>query len=218
MLSVTDTGEGIPKEIQARIFEPFFTTKEPGKGTGLGLAMVYGTVRQMGGAIWVYSEPGHGTTFKLYFPRISEGGAAFEAEREVVTSRGHERLLLVDDDDLVRGVAVRALEQAGYTVLAFASPGEALGWARQAREPVDLLVADVVMPGMSGPELAQTLIGGYGLNHVLYTSGYSDQPHLREQIERGAVHFIGKPFTPSELRTAVRRALDRRPAGEHASE
>jgi two-component system cell cycle sensor histidine kinase/response regulator CckA len=210
VVSVTDTGAGMSPEVQARIFEPFFTTKEPGKGTGLGLAMVYGSVRQMGGSIWVYSEPGHGTTFKLYFPRVSPEGARLANGRDAAHASGHETVLVVDDEDVVRQLTARTLTQAGYSVIAAADATQAFNLAREHGRPIDLLVTDVILPGMPGPALAQRFVGEFSLKHVLYTSGYTDLTHLRDQIERGTVNFLAKPFAPPELRAAVRRALKTR--------
>jgi PAS domain S-box-containing protein len=206
VVSVTDTGEGIPPGIQARIFDPFFTTKAPGQGTGLGLAMVYGSVKQMNGSIWVYSEQGRGTTFKMYFPRLSAAAAADLQRTPRRSTPGTGTILVVDDDPRVRGLTARTLEHAGYTVHAAAHGAEALAIARQLKVPVDLLVTDVVMPEVNGPTLAQALVD-MGLKRVLYLSGYADQPIIEKQIARGAVSFLAKPFSPAELADRVARLL-----------
>ena len=206
VMSVTDTGEGIPHDIQDRIFDPFFTTKAAGKGTGLGLAMVYGTVKQMGGTIWVYSEPGRGTTFKMYFPRLTEADAAQNLPAHRALTPGTGTILIVDDDDRIRSLTIRTLERAGYKVHGASNGAEALTLARRLKDPIDLLVTDIVMPDVNGPTLAQTLVDA-GLKRVLYVSGYADQPVIEEQIARGAVSFLAKPFSPSELADKVARVL-----------
>ena len=197
----------MPENVQRRIFQPFFTTKSAGHGSGLGLAMVYGAVKQMGGSIWVYSEPGRGSTFKLYFPCVgAECTAPEAAPPAVVSAHGGQRLLVVDDNEGVRSAAVRALTRARYAVVSVGGPEEALRIAVQ-QEPFDLLITDVVMPGFDGPVLAERLMADNRVKRVLYTSGYAEQPALREQIERGAVSFLSKPFTPDELLGAVRLIL-----------
>ena len=206
VMSVTDTGEGIPHDIQDRIFDPFFTTKAAGKGTGLGLAMVYGSVKQMGGTIWVYSEPGRGTTFKMYFPRLTEADAAQNLPAHRALTPGTGTILIVDDDDRIRSLTIRTLERAGYRVHGASNGAEALTLARRLKDPIDLLVTDIVMPDVNGPTLAQTLVDA-GLKRVLYVSGYADQPVIEEQIARGAVSFLAKPFSPSELADKVARVL-----------
>ena len=213
VLSVSDTGIGMEPHVLARIFEPFFTTKGSGRGTGLGLPMVFSTVRQMRGSMGVHSEPGRGATFKMYFPRVTAAGEPIPAARHAPASGGHERVLLVDDEPGIRALAARTLTRAGYLVEQADGAASALALARGAQAPFDLLVTDVVMPGMNGPSLAQLLVGQYGLKRVLYTSGYTNQPELEEQITRGAVQFLGKPFTPVELCDSVRKALDARALG-----
>jgi two-component system, cell cycle sensor histidine kinase and response regulator CckA len=206
-LSVSDTGEGMPPEVQQRIFEPFFTTKGEGKGTGLGLAMVHTSVKMMGGSVWVHSEPGRGTTFKLYLRRTDDSGERQAPARGVILP-GSERILIVDDDDALRSMSARVLAQAGYDVVEARSGTDAVDLVRRQGLVVDLLVTDIVMPGLGGPALAQALIAENRLTRVLYVSGYADQPVLREQIARGAVHFLAKPFAPPELAARVRQALD----------
>lgn len=206
VMSVTDTGQGIPPDIQSRIFDPFFTTKAPGQGTGLGLAMVYGSVKQMGGSISVYSEPGRGTTFKMYFPRLTDAAAADRLPARRALTPGTGTILIVDDDARVRALTTRTLERAGYRVHVASNGVEALSVARRVKDPIDLLVTDIVMPEVNGPLLAQALIE-LGLKRVLYVSGYADQPMIHDQIARGAVSFLAKPFSPAELADKVARVL-----------
>ncbi len=209
-LSVTDTGCGMPSHVRDRIFEPFFTTKAPGRGTGLGLATVYGIVKQSGGTVWVYSEEGRGTTFRVYLPRAVE-----PRTEAVAASAGHEELkpggetiLLVEDDDLVRKLTARILEGRGFRVLAAASPREALEIARIHADAVDLLLTDVVMPEMSGPDLRQRLEALRPGIPVLFTSGYPDgTPAGLSPLGREA-HFIQKPFTQKALVAKIREVLD----------
>lgn len=208
LLAITDTGCGMDEATQDRIFEPFFTTKEKGKGTGLGLATVYGIVKQSGGSIWVYSEPGHGTSFKIYFPRVD--APAIELRRPAppkVMASGQETLLLVEDDGLVRRLTERILKQAGYHVLVAANGSEALRLG-EAQGKIDLLLTDVVMPQMSGPQIAERLVERYPEVKVLYTSGYTDETIVRHGVLEQGVHFVGKPFSASELTKKIRAVLD----------
>jgi two-component system cell cycle sensor histidine kinase/response regulator CckA len=209
MLAVTDTGQGMTPEIQAHIFEPFFTTKEAGKGTGLGLATVHGIVKQSGGHIWLYSEPGHGTTFKIYLPRI-EGADAID-ERAAVPAeikRGSETVLLVEDDAPLRELVRECLTENGYTVLEAGKADE----AEQLfdRHPIHLLVTDVVMPMASGPALAERLRSLRSGLKVLYMSGYTDDAMARHgALDEGSA-FLQKPFTAEALMRKVRDVLDGR--------
>jgi CheY-like chemotaxis protein len=209
LLAVSDTGHGMDAATQARIFEPFFTTKEKGKGTGLGLATVYGVVQQSGGHIWVYSEPGQGATFKLYLPRVDE---AVETEAAgppaMVGERGSETILLVEDDEEVRAVARETLEAAGYVVLPAANATEALGLTADGSPRIQLLVTDVVMPQVSGRELAERLAPTYQNLRVLYISGYTDDAIVRHGIVAKGTAFLQKPFTPGTLLRKVREVLD----------
>jgi len=208
MLSVSDTGSGMDKETQARIFEPFFTTKELGKGTGLGLSTAFGIVKQSGGSIWLYSEPGAGTTFKIYLPRVADGTKA-PSVTAAELPRGDETILLVEDEEQVRVVAASILRRAGYSVLAAASPGEAISIAETAEKPIDLLVTDVIMPKMNGRLLAERLVAGQPGIKVLFMSGYTDDAIIRHGVLEPGTSFLEKPFTPLAFALKVREALDR---------
>jgi CheY-like chemotaxis protein len=214
MLAVTDTGTGMSEEVRARLFEPFFTTKPQGEGTGLGLATVYGIVQQMEGSIWVYSEPGKGTTFKIFFPLVQEG-AACEAEiaEEKVPAGGQETILLAEDEEGVRKFVRSMLEKQGYTVLAAANTDEALAIAAQNQDAIELLLTDVIMPQMNGTELAERIQAWKpGLN-VLFMSGYTDRAmRLQDRLAKNAA-FIQKPFTPNALAEKVRGILGKAETG-----
>ena len=207
-LVVSDTGTGMDETTRARIFEPFFTTKEPGKGTGLGLSTVYGIVKQSLGFVWVYSEVGHGTTFKICLPQVDETPSAGQAEATVVQRGGTETILLVEDDAGMRKVATRFLEPAGYSVLAAASGDEAVRLMSQRQEPVDLLLTDVVMPGMTGRQLAERLAEAHPAMKVLYMSGYTGDAVVRRGVLDAQMAFLTKPFTAKALQRKVREVLD----------
>jgi PAS domain S-box-containing protein len=209
LLAVSDTGQGIPKEHLPHIFEPFFTTKEIGKGTGLGLAIVHGIVKQSGGHLEVYSEPGLGTTFKVYLPRAKEEPRARRSDTNLRgTPRGNETVLLVEDDEAVRVLIHQVLHEAGYSVLEAAHGGEAVSLCRQHKGPIQLLVTDVVMPLMGGRQVAETVRRGHPEMKVLYVSGYTDDAVVRHGILEEEVNFLQKPFTPTALARKVREVLD----------
>jgi hypothetical protein len=211
MIAVSDNGHGMDVETRRRIFEPFFTTKERGKGTGLGLAMVYGIVKQAGGDIWVYSEVGKGATFKLYFPAVSEpasapAGGGVSATREP----GHETILLVEDDQGVRDLTAKMLKMLGYTVLTAGSAAEALALAKSHEGPIELLLTDVVMPGMGGPRLAVELRRWRPEIMVIYVSGYTETTVSDRGVLDAGVEFLAKPFSREALARKLRESLSKR--------
>ncbi|MGH9509000.1 MAG: ATP-binding protein, partial [Terriglobales bacterium] len=210
MLAVTDNGIGMDTNTQARIFEPFFTTKEKGKGTGLGLATVYGIVKQSGGYIWVYSEPGQGTTFKIYLPRAEEPiqPEPVAAKVPAASLRGHETVLLVEDEESVRRLAAHCLREQGYTVLEAGNGAEALQMSRERAEPIHLLVTDVVMPGMGGRDLADQLLALRPDARVLFVSGYTGNAIVHHGILEPGIFLLSKPFRPVDLAQKVREVLD----------
>ena len=212
MLAISDTGCGMDEETRLRIFEPFFTTKESGKGTGLGLSMVYGIVRQSGGNIWVYSEEGRGTTFKIYFPRVT--AEAEEYKRATQTSdvpKGSETILLVEDAEWVRTLARQVLETAGYRVLEAGSAETAITLCENINgDKIDLLLTDVVMPGMSGNDMSRVLLTKQPGMPVLYMSGYTDDAIVQHGVLEPGINFLQKPFSPGALASKVREVLDTR--------
>jgi two-component system cell cycle sensor histidine kinase/response regulator CckA len=209
MLAVSDTGTGMDEAIQARIFDPFFTTKEKGKGTGLGLSTVYGIVKQSGGNLWVYSEPGHGTTFKVYLPQLAIAPQETEVKvAEPALPVGSETILLVEDEDVVRGLAQKILEQSGYKVLAASRGEEAIRLGAECAEAIDLLLTDVVMPETSGKEVADRLRELLPGLRVVFMSGYTDEAIVHHGVLDSNVEFIQKPFTPNALVRKVREVLD----------
>ena len=217
MLEVSDTGVGMTPDVQARIFEPFFTTKGPTKGTGLGLAMVYGIVTQSGGQISVYSEPGAGSTFKLYLPRVmAETGEPLPVPTEARAAGGTETVLLAEDNEAVRVLTERVLRSEGYSVLVAAHGYEALQLAQAHAGTIHLLLTDVMMPGMSGPRLAEELEGDRPETAVLFMSGYTEQTVVERGSLREGIIYLQKPFSPGVLIRRVREVLDARPAGRES--
>jgi two-component system, cell cycle sensor histidine kinase and response regulator CckA len=210
MTAISDSGIGMDEATQSRIFEPFFTTKPSGKGTGLGLSIVYGIVKQSGGEIWLYSEPGKGTTFKIYLPPTA--GAVDEAAGELeLDAPGTGTVLVVEDEEPVRSLIRRSLEGAGYEVLEAASADEALRVSQARAGTIDLMITDVIMPGRSGRELAKALESARPGMRVLYISGYTDTIIQHGVLEEG-IAFLAKPFTPRSLVRKVRAVLEDRPA------
>jgi two-component system cell cycle sensor histidine kinase/response regulator CckA len=208
MLSVSDTGCGMDEKTKARIFEPFYTTKEPGRGTGLGLATVYGIVKQSGGYIWVYSEPGQGTTFKLYFPLVSDIPEVLSKPRERTEVRGgSETILLVEDDEAVRDLIVLTLQNAGYTVLDASTPEAAIELAANHAGKVDLLLSDIVMPSISGIRLTPMLRTSRPDLKVILMSGYAAETLARQAPVPPDAMFIEKPFTKDSLLTTIQNVL-----------
>jgi len=210
MLCVTDTGIGMDEETKRHIFEPFFTTKEIGRGTGLGLSTVYGIVKQSGGYIWVYSEPDKGTTFKCYFPRVDDAILEQESKQEKsLMQGGRETILLVEDEFIVRNLISNILKHYGYTVIESENGEKALEVRAQCSEqPVDMLITDVVMPGISGRVLADRLQSVYPEMKVLYISGYTDDAIVRHGVLDHGIPFLQKPFAPKDLAKKVREILD----------
>jgi len=208
MLVMSDNGEGMSKETLGRIFEPFFTTKGPNKGTGLGLSTVYGIVKQTGGNIWVYSEPGRGTTFRVYLPRVDEPATAGHTREPPLSVTGTERVLIVEDEDIVRRLADRLLRNAGYAVTSVTSAQTALELVKAGPSDFDLVLTDVIMPGMSGPDLVAQIRVYAPRMKVLFMSGYADNMIAQHGIIDETIRFIGKPFTAPELTRKVRAVLE----------
>jgi CheY-like chemotaxis protein len=206
-MSVTDTGHGMSAETKARIFEPFFTTKAPGKGTGLGLATVYGIVKQSGGFIWVYSEPGRGTSFKIYMPRVDEAPEPLSPRPEAAAVNGHETVLLVEDEAPLRSLLRELLEASGYKVLEAGLGHDAIAVAREHPETIHLLLTDLVMPQMTGRELSERLIALRPGIKVLFMSGYAAGGPPQHEVPPDAA-YIEKPFTADSLAGAIRNLLD----------
>jgi PAS domain S-box-containing protein len=207
MIAVSDTGAGMSAEIQSHIFEPFFTTKEKGKGTGLGLSTVYGIIQQSGGSVSVYSEPEHGTTFKIYLPRVARSGQMAEINVEKAVQSGHETVLLVEDEESVRHMAQEILQLNGYSVLDASNGNEAVTVSEQHQGVIELMVTDVVMPLLGGRELAEKLALTRPEMRVLYMSGYTDDAIVRHGVLDGRASFLEKPFTPDAFARKIREVL-----------
>lgn len=209
MLAVTDAGCGMDSQTQARIFEPFFTTKEPGKGTGLGLFTVYGIVKQSGGNVWVYSEAGRGSTFKIYLPHVDDAAdelsAIQESDREV---KGSETILLVEDEETVRELSQEILQEEGYQVLVASNGKEAIQLCQDYNGSIDLVVTDVVMPKMSGPELVRQLSSLRPAAKTLFLSGYTNASITHNEVLSPEVEFLQKPFSAEAFARKVRQILD----------
>lgn len=209
MLAVSDTGSGMDKETQEHIFEPFFTTKEIGKGTGLGLSTVYGIVKQNNGFVWAYSEPGQGSTFKIYLPKVKGDAASEKKEQHPVTEfGGSETVLIVEDDHSLRKLARTVLKQRGYKVLEAENGEDALRISKEHEGPIQLMITDVVMPKMSGRETAERLQPLYPQMKVIYMSGYTDSAIAHHGVLAPGLNFIEKPFSPEGLARKVREVLD----------
>ena len=217
MLSVRRQRTGMTQEVQQRLFDPFFTRRIRVAVAGLGLATVYGIVKQSGGEIYVYSELGEGSTFKVYFPRFVETG---EQRIRQLTSkevpRGSETVLLVEDDTNLRYLVARVLRGCGYTILVAASGAEALAIAGDPNKSIDAVITDVVMPGMNGRELVEKLVAARPGIGFLFMSGYTDDDVLRRGVLHGESAFLQKPFTPDQLARKVRGVIDRSTVGSAA--
>jgi two-component system, cell cycle sensor histidine kinase and response regulator CckA len=216
MIAVGDTGQGMDAEAQRHVFEPFFTTKAQGKGTGLGLATAYGTVKQSGGDIWVYSELGKGTIFKLYFPKVADAITDLATMAVQPILRGSETVLVAEDEPTVGNITVKMLQQLGYVTLSAACGAEALELSKAYRGTIDLLLTDVVMPKMTGPQLAAELAGARPDIKVLYVSGYTENIAIHQGIVDPRFAFLAKPFSRDALAKAIRDVLktDARPMRE----
>lgn len=212
MVAVSDTGHGIDDAVKAHLFEPFFTTKDKGKGTGLGLATIYGVVKQSGGSIDVFTEVGRGTTFKIYLPSLLDQAVVMEAESaSTETPGGHETILLVEDEVVVRRLALRVLSRLGYEVLHAKDGASAILLVERHTGPIHLLLTDVVMPGMSGPDLVEQIVRLRPGISVLYTSGYSENAISNHGILNAGISFLPKPYVPHTLATKIRQVLEGTP-------
>jgi CheY-like chemotaxis protein len=209
LLAVSDDGRGMDRETMSHLFEPFFTTKGPGKGTGLGLATIYGIVKQNNGFIKVYSEPGQGTTFRVYLPRVEGTTGPGQLEVDAAAVRGGtETMLVVEDEEAILELALESLKQLGYTVLTASSPEEALRTSREQAGPIHLLITDVVMPQMNGRQLADLLRAERSELKCLFMSGYTADVIANRGVLQEGVSFIGKPFSLTTLANKVRETLD----------
>lgn len=210
MLSVTDTGEGIDPDLRDKIFEPFYTTKEVGKGTGLGLAIVYGIVKQHNGHIDLYSELGHGTCFKIYFPIVNEESEAATIQESLELARGNETILIVDDDDSIRKMIVDTLQPLGYTTLAASCSAEALELSKLSKNKIDMILSDVIMPGMNGPQLIEAIKQDQPDIQVILISGYTDNAITHLGALQNNYTLLNKPLLPTSLAVNIRNILDKK--------
>jgi CheY-like chemotaxis protein len=218
LLAVSDTGTGMDSETQKQIFEPFFTTKSQDKGTGLGLSTVYGIVRQSGGHVWVYSELGHGSAFKVYLPYVdAKATDVGTAKTEQETPRGTETVLLAEDEDQIRRVSARLLSDLGYTVIPARNGDEAIELAAKHNGSIDILLSDVVMPEMNGLELWERLRMDRPALPALFMSGWASDAVVRHGILDGQVPFLQKPFSSQHLGRKIREVLDARNGSSHAA-
>jgi CheY-like chemotaxis protein len=208
MLAVTDTGTGMAPEVLARVYDPFFTTKEVGKGSGLGLSMVYGFIQQSNGHIRVFSEPGRGTTFELFLPRTARAAHRAAREENPAMPRGDERVLVVEDEAAVRATVVGQLASLGYDVAQAADGAAGLAAFEAARRPYDLLLTDVLMPGLDGKALAAMVAERWPATRIVFMSGYAESTIVHHGSVDAGVLLLNKPFRKSELAQMIRQALD----------
>jgi CheY-like chemotaxis protein len=210
LLAVSDSGIGMDETTLSRIFEPFFTTKPLGVGTGLGLAMVYGVIKQSGGFIWAYSKPGMGASFKIYFPRVPGEDSKSEMAQAASTRSegGSETILLVEDEQVVLDLTASTLRDAGYKVVTASTPKQALEKMTHLTDPIHIMITDVVMPGMSGPTLAKRVVAEYPEMKLIFMSGYTDAAAIENRFVQPGSVFLQKPFSPDALRAKVRELLD----------
>jgi CheY-like chemotaxis protein len=209
LLAVADTGHGMTEDVKRHLFEPFFTTKPKGRGTGLGLAIIYGAVKQAEGFLEVQSEPGQGSTFRIYLPRVEADSQRVESDQRAPDMPGGtETVLLVEDEQIVRDLAARILKRLGYKVLQAPEGSRAILLAEEYKDRIDLLMTDVVMPGMNGRQLATRLLGLHPEMKVLYSSGYSEDALGGQGIVEEGLHFLGKPYHPQALAKKLREILD----------
>ena len=208
MLSVTDTGEGIGPELRDKIFEPFFTTKAVGKGTGLGLAIVYGIIKQHNGYIDLYSELNHGSCFKVYIPLVKGEIEAEVLQENVELARGNETILVVDDDDSIRNMIVDTLKPLGYTTLEASCAEDALELSRLSANKIDMVLSDVIMPGMNGPQLVDAIKQNQPDIHVIMMSGYTDNVITHQEVLQKNYTLLNKPLLPTTIAVKIRNILD----------
>jgi CheY-like chemotaxis protein len=210
LLAVSDSGIGMDEVTLSQIFEPFFTTKPVGVGTGLGLAMVYGVVKQSGGFIWAYSEPGMGTSFKIYFPRMPGENSKSRTAQAVSTPSegGSETILLVEDEQMVLNLTASILRDAGYRVVTASTPKRALETMVHQADPIHIMITDVVMPGMSGPTLANKIVAEYPEMKLIFMSGYTNAAAVGNRFIQPGSAFLQKPFSPDTLKAKIRELLD----------